>query len=88
MAIIKSHDITLRGGNAEYDIVLTPLSDEHLPLLYKWCADPEVLYWTEGGAYDPNLSYDYDTVHDIYGGVSQNAFCFLVEANGFSTRFA
>lgn len=47
MGIIKSHDITLRGGDTE--IVLRPLRDEHLPLLYKWNADPEVLYWTEGG---------------------------------------
>lgn len=83
MSIIKTHDITLYGGNIEFDIVLKPLCDEHLPLLYKWCADPEILYWTEGGTDDPYLSYDHDTVHDIYGGVSQNAFCFLVEANGF-----
>jgi len=81
MAIIKTHDITLYGGN-QIDIVLRPLCDAHLPLLYKWCADPEVLYWTEGGTNDANLSYGPDTVHDIYGGVSQNAFCFLVEAGG------
>jgi hypothetical protein len=31
---------------------------------------------------DTNLSYGADTVHDIFGGVSQNAFCFLVEADG------
>jgi len=41
-----------------------------------------VLYWTEGGTADTNLSYGSDTVHDIYGGVSQNAFCFLIEVNG------
>ncbi|MDR1692975.1 MAG: GNAT family N-acetyltransferase [Oscillospiraceae bacterium] len=81
MSIIKTHDITLYGGNKD-DIILRPLCDEHLPLLYKWCADPEVLFWTEGGTNDTNLSYGPDTVHAIYGGVSQNAFCFLVEANG------
>ena len=80
MSIIKSHDITLYGGNDTYDIVLKPLCDEYLPLLYKWCADPEVLYWTEGGE-DIVRSYDEETVHDIYGGVSQNALCFLIEAN-------
>ena len=80
MSIIKSHDITLYGGNENY-IVLKPLSDEHLPLLYKWCADPEVLYWTEGGE-DIVRSYDKDIVHKIYGGVSQNAFCFLIEVDG------
>jgi len=56
MNIIKTHDVTLYGGN-DIDVVLRPLSDEHLPLLYKWCADPEVLYWTEGGTNDTTLSY-------------------------------
>ncbi len=81
MDIIKTHCITLFGKTDKYDIVLKPLNDEHLPLLYKWCADPEVLYWTEGGE-DTDLSYDKETVHAIYGGVSQNAYCFLIEANG------
>ena len=80
MSIIKSHDITLYGGN-EDAIILRPLTDEHLPYLYKWNADPEVLYWTEGGTDNCNLSYGPDTVHKIYGGVSQNAFCFLIEVN-------
>ena len=77
MSIIKTHDVTLYGGN-DIDIVLRPLCDGHLSLLYKWCADPEVLYWTEGGTNDPNLSYGPDTVHQIWGGISQDNFCFLV----------
>ncbi len=80
MSIIKSHDITLHGGNRQR-IVLKPLLDEHLPLLYKWCADPEVVYWTDGGD-DDGRSHDRETVHQIYGGVSQNAFCFLIEVDG------
>lgn len=80
MSIIKTHDFTLYGRIDRYDIVLRPLSDEHLPLLYKWNLDPEVLYWTEGGE-DIIRSYDKETVHDIYGSVSQNALCFLIEIN-------
>lgn len=80
MSIIKSHNTTLRGGTRNH-IILKPLTDEHLPLLYKWCADPDVLYWTEGGV-DIIRSYDCDTVHKIYGSVSQHAFCFLVEVDG------
>jgi hypothetical protein len=80
MSVIKTHDITLYGGTGEYDIVLRPLCDGHLPLLYKWNADPEVLYWTEGGE-DIERSYDAETVHAIYGGVSQNDLCFLIEAD-------
>lgn len=83
LAIIRTHNVTLYGGN-DVDIILKPLADAHLPLLYRWNADPEVLYWTEGGDHpkDARLSYDAATVNDIYGGVSQNALCFLVEANG------
>jgi len=82
MTVIKTHNITLHGRTSAYEITLRPLCDAHLPHLYKWSADPEVLYWSEGGTNDTNLSYDVDTVHAIYGVVSQNAFCFLVEANG------
>lgn len=81
MTVIKTHDYTLYGGTGAYDIVLRPLCDAHLPWLYRWNADPEVLYWTEGGE-DVVRSYDQETVHQIYGGVSQNAFCFLVEVDG------
>jgi len=81
MGIIQTHDITLHGGTDNYDITLRPLNDEHLPLLYKWNADPDVLYWTEGGE-DIERSYGEETVHAIFGGVSKTALCFLIEANG------
>ncbi|HBM80905.1 MAG TPA: hypothetical protein DD426_08715 [Clostridiaceae bacterium] len=82
MSIIRSHDITLYGGNDTYNIVLKPLSDKYLPYLYRWCADPDVLYWTEDGTNNVELSYNPETVHEIYGVVSQNALCFLIEVNG------
>jgi aminoglycoside 6'-N-acetyltransferase len=80
MSIIKSHDITLYGSIGKYNIVLKPLSDEHLPYLYKWNSDLEVLYWTEGD--DITEPYGKDTVHEIYGGVSQDGVCFFIEVNG------
>lgn len=80
MAIIHTHEITLYQGG-QPNLVLRPLSDAHLPLLYRWCADPEVLYWTEGGP-DRPLSYGPETVRRIYGAVSREAHCFLVEADG------
>lgn len=82
MCIIKTHDNTLYGGNDDWDIVLRPLCDAHLPLLYRWNADPQVLYWTEGGTAQEDLTYKEHTVRQIYGSVSQNALCFLIEANG------
>lgn len=80
MSIIKTHNITLYGGN-DIDIVLHPLCDDHLPLLYKWCADPEVLYWDTGA---DAQAYDSNEVHYIYGKISHSAynFLFLVEAAG------
>lgn len=79
MGIIKTHTVTLRGGNETWRVVLRPFCDAHLPYLCKWCADPDVTYYTEGVA---GLRYGEAAVRDIYGGVSQNALCFLVEANG------
>lgn len=78
MSIIQTHDVTLYGGN-NIDIVLRPLCDEHLPLLYKWCADIEVVYWTDG---TDAQAYSTETVHDIYGRSSKGAFCFIIEADG------
>ncbi|MCL2815557.1 MAG: GNAT family N-acetyltransferase, partial [Oscillospiraceae bacterium] len=80
MSIIQTHDVTLYGGN-DIDIVLHPLCDDHLPLLYKWCADPEVLYWTEGGTNDTTLSYGQETVHQIYGGNKEKILYFLIEVD-------
>lgn len=74
MSIIREHNITLYGKN---DVVLKPLTDEHLPMLYQWNSDIEVLYWSEGD--DVVEPYDKATVDLIYGSVSQNAFCFLIE---------
>lgn len=49
-----------------YQIILRPLSDVHLPYLYKWSSDPEVLYWTEGEDVE---SYPPEIVHKKYGGM-------------------
>ena len=78
MSIIQSHDVTLYGGG-DVRLVLRPLCDAHLPLLYKWNADPQVLYWCEE---DDVQAYAPDAVRQIYGGVSHNACCFLIEAGG------
>ena len=79
MSIIQSYDVTLRGGNETYDIVLRPLSDKHLPYLYKWNADKEVLYWSEG---DDVEAYGPETVHQIYGGKKEDCLYFIIEVNG------
>ncbi|MBE5761263.1 MAG: GNAT family N-acetyltransferase [Clostridiales bacterium] len=79
LSIITKHDITLRSSCGEYDVELVPLTDEHLPLLYKWNSDPEVLYYADSDIVE---SYSQETVNSIYSNVSKNAFCFLIKANG------
>ncbi|MDR3119897.1 MAG: GNAT family N-acetyltransferase [Clostridiales bacterium] len=81
MGIIRTHDFTLYGRAGEFRIALRPLRDAHLPLLYKWNADPEVLYWTCGGEDDPD-PYEPEDVETLYRNVSKRAYCFLVEVDG------
>ncbi|MFR1758303.1 MAG: GNAT family N-acetyltransferase [Christensenellaceae bacterium] len=82
MQTIRSHDITLYGGYGSMKLVLRPLRDDDLPYLYRWNADPEVLYWTEGGEAGATLSYSPEEVRGIYGSVSQDALVFLIEVDG------
>jgi hypothetical protein len=77
MSIIKSHDIILRGKAKGYSVTLCPLCDEHLTLLYKWNADPEVIYGTDG-EYEERKP---ESVRSLYGHISQNAYCFLIKVN-------
>jgi len=79
MSIIKTHDVTLYGSTGDYKIVLRPLCDDDLPLLYKWGADPEVVYWSDTGNVN---EFDEESVRDIYGSVSRNGLCFIAEVNG------
>jgi len=79
MSIIRKHNITLYGKVKDFNIVLRPLEDRDLPLLYKWNADPEVVYWSDFGNVEV---FSEKSVDGIYGRVSQNAYCFLAEVNG------
>ena len=58
-----------------------PLCDDHLPLLYQWNRDPEVLYWCE--ADDITLRSEEET-QGLFSWMSKNAnaICFLIEHNG------
>ena len=79
--IIKEHNITLHGALRAHEITLRPLSDDHLPLLYKWNTDPEVLYWNEGPGADP-ANNKPEAVQAIYEGTSNAGYCFIIEIDG------
>ncbi|MEA4823871.1 MAG: GNAT family N-acetyltransferase [Clostridiaceae bacterium] len=76
MSVIKMHDVTLYGGNQD-DIVLRPLSEDDIPVLYRLNNDPDIPRWRD----DRVEPYDIKTAKDIYSSVSQNAFCFIIEVN-------
>lgn len=72
---LREHKIVLRGER----VVLRPLTEDDWSLLLRWNSDPEVLYFAEG---DDVSSYTLAQVQGIYRGVSQTAFCFVVEVKG------
>jgi RimJ/RimL family protein N-acetyltransferase len=72
---LKTHHIILRGEN----VVLRPMTENDWDLLLTWNSDPEVLYFAEGADVQ---SYSLDDVQDMYRGVSQTAFCFIIEVDG------
>jgi len=75
--IIKKHNVHLYGKLKQlHDIRLIPLSDEHLPLLYKWNADVEVMCWEDGPSTE---GYDKEVVHEIYEDTSSSGYSFLIE---------
>ncbi len=60
-------------------MALRPLTEDDWMLLLRWNSDPDVLYFAEG---DNVHSYTLDQVQGIYRGVSQTAFCFVIEVKG------
>jgi aminoglycoside 6'-N-acetyltransferase len=73
--LLNEHNITLHGEQ----VVLRPMTENDWDILARWNSDPEVLYFSEG---TDVKSYDLEDVQWMYRGVSQNAFCFIIEFNG------
>jgi len=72
---LREHEITLRGET----VVLRPMTEDDWDVLLKWNSDPDVLYFSESA--DVTL-HSLEQVQQIYRGVSQNAFCFIIEVDG------
>ena len=71
---LKAHNIVLRGERA----VLRPMTEQDWDVLLVWNNDPEVLYFAEG---DDVRAYSLEQLRDLYCGVSQSAFCFIIEVD-------
>lgn len=70
---LGEHDVTLRGDS----VVLRPMTEDDWDILLKWNNDPEVLYYC-----DCVTSWDLEPMKKMYRGVSQKAFCFIIEFEG------
>jgi RimJ/RimL family protein N-acetyltransferase len=55
------------------------MTEDYWDLLLRWNNDPEVLVFSEA---DDVSRYALEQVQQIYRGVSQRAFCFVVEVEG------
>ena len=72
---LRKHKVILQGER----VVLHPMTEDDWDVLLKWNSDPDVLYFTEG---DDVSVYTLEQVQEIYRGVSQDAFCFIIEVDG------
>lgn len=72
---IREHSIFLEGERVN----LRPLTEGDWDILIRWNTDPEILFYAEG---DDISSYDLQTIQKIYRGVSQKAYCFIIEVDG------
>ena len=72
---ISEHHITLQHER----ITLRPMTEDDWEVLLKWNSDSEVLYYAEGAEVK---SYTLEQIQDIYRGVCENAFCFIIEFDG------
>lgn len=75
MTVLRQHNIKIQRGK----ITFRPMTEEDWEILLKWNSDPEVLYYSEG---DNVKTYTLEQVRRIYRGISQNAFCFIIEVDG------
>ena len=71
MSVIRTHALILTDGI----VTLRPMSDEDLPLLYRWNGDGEILHFSEGDV-EP---YTPEEVDSIYASLSKKADCFILE---------
>jgi RimJ/RimL family protein N-acetyltransferase len=69
---LREHHVALHGET----VCLRPLTESDWEILLRWNSDPAVLYFAEG---DDVQAYTLQQIQDIYRGVSQQAFCFVIE---------
>ena len=72
---LRVHEIYLESERLR----LRPMTEADWEPLLRWNQDPEILFYSEGADV---TSYSLEQVKRIYRGVSQSAFCFIMEYEG------
>jgi ADP-ribose pyrophosphatase YjhB (NUDIX family)/RimJ/RimL family protein N-acetyltransferase len=76
---VQQHSVILEGKTARgIQVKLRPLTENYWDILTKWNNDTEVLYFSESADI---TSRTPEEVRYVYRSVSQNAYCFIIEAD-------
>lgn len=68
---LRAHDVTLRTG----PVVLRPLTEDDWDLVVGWWNDPDIASYADA---EPS-KYTVRQVQEIVRGISNNAYCFVIE---------
>lgn len=74
-AVMKAHDVTLRGG----DVTLRPMGEDDWDILLKWNNDPAVMELADHNPFEESTLEELQT---IYRWISTHAYCFIMEVEG------
>lgn len=71
---LRTHEVRLRSG----PVTLRPLTEDDWGLVLGWWNDPEIAYYAD----EEPSEYTLAQVQEIVRGISQKAFCFVIEFEG------
>ncbi|MDE2769123.1 MAG: GNAT family N-acetyltransferase [Chloroflexota bacterium] len=72
---LRTHQVTLRSGL----VTLRPLTEDDWELVAGWWNDPEIAYYADAD----DGEYTLAQVQEIVRGISQKAYCFVIEFEGW-----
>ena len=74
-AVMKAHDVTLRGAG----VTLRPMGEGDWDILLEWNNDPAVMELADHNPFEESTVEELQT---IYRWISTHAYCFIMEVEG------
>ena len=74
-AVMKAHDVTLRGAG----VTLRPMGEGDWDILLEWNNDPVVMELADHNPFEESTLEELQT---IYRWISTHAYCFIMEVEG------